>query len=375
MKIVISGGGVAGRTAMLALSQLGHSCHLFERSMSSTAGMGFVLVPSVWKLLQSLPQGTDVALPETRRGHPLHRFLMRSPRGNIDYTQTLEPGTFGMRRSDFLSVLIESTPSAQFDAGRAVQGYERSAAGEFACAVLDDGSKVEADLFVAADGIGSKARKLLFPQSPAQPARVLELVGLVRHKEVCRWVGNDLHKFQHSQGGAAIGVLPVSDEEAVWYLQFDAERFPAPRNEAADKWLFAKRMVGTWAHPLPELLAATDFERVHLWRPHEAPPPPALHERNLVLVGDAAQPLLPFTSQGVAAAIADVGALARELASMGVQARGASMARALQSYSEERCALRWPFVQKGRDLTHHFLFPGDRGHVLPITRDCAMIAK
>jgi 2-polyprenyl-6-methoxyphenol hydroxylase-like FAD-dependent oxidoreductase len=154
-------------------------------------------------------------------------------------------------------------------------------------------------------------------------------------------------------------------------LQFDSQRFPLTPDEmygetrdlARARHAFVQALVGTWAHPIPALLANTDFTRVHLWRPIETDLVPRFHRGNLVLVGDAAHPLSPFTSQGVSSAIADAIALAEET-------HGGSrenLARALERYSvrrHEQCA---PYVGQGRELVQRFLQPlSEHSCVLPI---------
>jgi 2-polyprenyl-6-methoxyphenol hydroxylase-like FAD-dependent oxidoreductase len=104
---------------------------------------------------------------------------------------------------------------------------------------------------------------------------------------------------------------------------------------------------------------------VHLWRPIETDLVPTFHRQNLVLVGDAAHPLSPFTSQGVSSAVADAVALA-EAVSGKVSSQG-ELAWALDHYSRQRRAQCAPYIAKGRELTQHFLEPLTAGkRLLPI---------
>src|SRR5262249_20679227 len=167
--------------------------------------------------------------------------------------------------------------------------------------------------------------------------------------------------------GIALGVLPVDAENVVWYVQFDARRFPPPgENGSASpevRQAFVEKLVGDWADPVGDLLDTTDFSRVHLWRPVDSDLIPRFHHRNLVLVGDAAHPLLPFTSQGVSSAIADAVALANALQA----AAGADLGEALAVYSAQRREQCSPFVAKGRELTRRFLAPQvGTGALLPV---------
>jgi 2-polyprenyl-6-methoxyphenol hydroxylase-like FAD-dependent oxidoreductase len=195
----------------------------------------------------------------------------------------------------------------------------------------------------------------------------------VRCERAAAWAEDNLNKFHAEEGGVALGILPVGAQHVVWYLQFDSKRFPLSIAAAYGSGLpgaearhaFVEALVAGWAHPVPSLIAATDFSRVHLWRPIETELIPQFHRANLVLAGDAAHPLSPFTSQGVASAVGDAVALANALDTV---AKGqATLESALSGYSAERHAACAPFVNKGREMTRDFLAPlADKSLVLPI---------
>jgi 2-polyprenyl-6-methoxyphenol hydroxylase-like FAD-dependent oxidoreductase len=164
----------------------------------------------------------------------------------------------------------------------------------------------------------------------------------------------------------------VDDEHIVWYLQFDSTRFPLTpevmlgdaAGASAARRAFIEKLVGNWGHPVPSVLANTDFSRVHLWRPIETDLVPQFHRGNMVLVGDAAHPLSPFTSQGVSSAIADAVVLAAEID--GLEST-ADLAQALSRYSLRRREQCVPYVAQGRELVQHFLEPlSEDNVVLPI---------
>src|SRR5260370_41003555 len=185
------------------------------------------------------------------------------------------------------------------------------------------------------------------------------MVGLVHCGEAEAWAEHNLNKFHADNGGIALGVLPVDSEHVVWYLQFDSLRFPASselidRNgqggEARQE--LVEKLVGKWAFHIHALLRATDFSQVHLWRPIDSDLIPSFHRGNLALVGDAAHPLSPFTSQGVSSAIADALALAEEVngaKSPDDLERGLARNSATR---REECA---PYIANGRELAERFM--------------------
>jgi salicylate hydroxylase len=105
--------------------------------------------------------------------------------------------------------------------------------------------------------------------------------------------------------GAAFGLLAPTDTRTIGFLQFDSERHksPSPNATAEDIRHFLDQVLSGAPEPVPTYLRHADLETAHVWEPVNADIPARLHCDNAVLVGDAAHPLLPFTSQGASAAL------------------------------------------------------------------------
>jgi 2-polyprenyl-6-methoxyphenol hydroxylase-like FAD-dependent oxidoreductase len=359
MDIAVFGAGIAGLMSAITLRARGASCRVFERNRhAQEAGMGFILMAEGIDCLKSF----GVNLTGSLAGVPLNRYRHRSASGEILEEQPMPAHSRSFRRRDLIAALMQALPAEAVTFDAELDSLELDADGSVRSARLSSGSVVRADLYVAADGVGSRARQALFPDWPVPMAQVPEVVGLVRCPETIRWAGRDYNKFHAPGGGLAVGVLPIDSEHLVWFLQFDAQRFPPPQETEAECHEFVSKLVGEWADPIPRLIAMTDFAAAHVWRPVDTDPLPRFHQKNLVLVGDAAHPLVPLTSQGVSSAIGDAVALARLLG----DARG-DTAGALNCYSEERRRHCTPYVAKGRELTGRFIAPQPAGSVvLPI---------
>lgn len=357
MDIAIFGAGIAGLMTAITLRAQGHNCHVYERSRRAHhAGMGFILVPEAITRLEQL----GVRLTGHYSGIPLERYLCRNSDGDILYQQAMPRDSRSFRRCDLIAALCKASGTVHhvnFDAE-----LERLAFGDggrIKTARLSSGAVVTADLFIAADGTHSRARRDLFPDWPTRPARVTEIVAIVRCPDTIRWAGCDLNKFHAAQGGLAVGVLPVDREHIVWFLQFDSISHPQQSDDegSPEAWLaHAQKLTCGWAYPIEQLLAITAPHDVHLWRPIDADVVPTFYQQNLVLVGDAAHPLSPFTSQGVASAIADAVALANAIETCTRNGNG-HLAQALALYSNERYCQCVPYLSKGRELTQKFLAP------------------
>ena len=353
MEIAIFGAGIAGLMSAITLRAQGHRCRIYERlRQGNESGMGFILMPEGADCLREF----GVHLTGSLSGVPLHHFYYRNSEGEIQHEQTMPAGARGLRRTDLITALVRALPpdgAPVFEAE--LDDLEFNASDRVAAVRLSSGALIEADLYIAADGVGSRARQALFPDWPASPARVQEVVGMARYEDAMRWAGNNFNKFHAASGGIALGVLPIDAERLVWYLQFDSQRCPTPEESPQARRAFVQQLVGEWADPIPHLLAITDFSRVHVWRPLDVDPVPSFYRGNLVLIGDAAHPLHPFTSQGVSSAIADAVALAGVV--HGSVNAHTSLDDALAGYSSRRRAQCAPYVAKGRKLTRQFLEP------------------
>lgn len=353
----IFGGGVAGLAVAAALSASGRSCRVYERRAAGAApGMGFILSPQVLTDLDRV----GVPLPAAATGVWLRRFRHYRPDGGLRQVREIPGQWRAVRRADLLRALRDRLPSPAVATGAELAKLVLDADGGVAEARLAGGERVHADLYVAGDGARSLARQAMFPTWPQRPARVVEIVALARHAGVSEWAGADFHKF--TTRGASAGLVPVGDQTVVWYIQFDRERFRPPATGDRPAAAVARQVVGGWAEPVGELLRVTDFRQAHVWRPIDADLLPRFHSGdNLVLVGDAAHPLLPFTSQGVAAAIAG----ARDLvAALDTHPSVGAALRAYSTSCHARCA---PYVRQGRELTRRFLHPDGRaGDALPL---------
>lgn len=349
MKVAIFGAGLAGLATGIGLRSQGHECRIYERSRQAhDAGMGFILMPEAISGLEDL----GVQLRADWSGIPLNQYLCRDSRGEILAQQALPSGTRSFRRRDLIAAMVAVLNGNEpINFGAELERLEFDEREMVKAAFLSSGPGIRADLYVAADGSRSKARAAMFPDWHERSAPVAEVVGMVRCADAIDWSGENFNKFHADGGGLALGIVPVDRNHVVWFLQFDVQRFHLPGETGEARLAFVESLVGKWGEPVPHLLAHTDYSRVYLWQPMDADPVPRFSCGNLVLVGDAAHPMLPFTSRGVSSAIADVVELT------GVLKSSTNLGQALTAYSTQRRRDCAPYIEKGRELTRKFLLP------------------
>jgi salicylate hydroxylase len=345
-KIAIFGAGMGGLMTHIALKKQGFSSRIYEKQCAiRREGMGFILLAEGLANLHEL----GIVSTTDSLGVPLQEYCQYYPQGRSATTELMPKGAMGVLRKNLLSALRHqvSEEEIQFECG--LTGFVLDAAGQIDRATFTNGSDIRADLYVAADGIHSQARQFLFKNWPMEEAAVHEIVGLATGREWVAWADRCFHKFIDPNGGLAFGCIPVSEDQVVWFVQFDHHRYRLTTKDCQSLRWFAQELIGHWATPIPQILKATDFNRIHLWRPINMDIVPSFYGSNLVLVGDAAHPLLPFTSQGLSAAMKDGVVLAESLS------QHSPLSNALASYSDRQRAHCLPFIQRGREMSQRFL--------------------
>ena len=181
---------------------------------------------------------------------------------------------------------------------------------------LDDGSTLNAQALVGADGLWSRVRAQLLGDAPARFSGHLayramlvqaDLPVALRSHNVTVWMGPHLHVVQYPvRRGELLNVVAIVHGQAPRELS----SWDHAAN-AAD----LKRALGPVALALQALIDAVPAWR--LWPLCDRPPMANAAEQaqgRVALLGDAAHPMRPYMAQGAGMAIEDADALGRCLA-------------------------------------------------------------
>lgn len=362
LKAVVVGGGVAGLAAAVAFRQVGIDAVVYERVPQYAArGFGFLLLPNGLRALQSFGLLDQVRAA----GYPVTLAVMRGSDGAVLSSEVLSDSVC-ISRTDLLEVFVNALPAGAVRTSTVFSGFERGPQGSVSHARFENGEVVAADLFIGADGVNSGIRHRLYPDHPCVPGRVKELICSVPASDLAAKVGGTFLKTFGPRGGLAFGVVPPGHGRLIWFLQYDSHRWQLPDHDIGFWKEFVLTQVGEWPDPIPALLDLTDFSHMHLWHTADMDPLPALHAENIVLVGDAAHALLPFTSQGANSALEDAIELANCVS--GEHNTTSRLPHALAAFDRVRRAPLQRYLQAGRELAAAFVDPGSRADaaVLPL---------
>ena len=360
---LIIGAGVAGLAMALGWRQShGVTPLICERlPAAASQGFGFLLLPRGLQALRAL--GVDVA--SELSPHPIDHVRLITPAGETLAEHGLAKGTMALDRMRLLQAL-----GSRLDPSQLRYGYQVETLNRVESRVTTVRFRGQPDLCVdlvfGADGAVSRTRRALLerpgePWMPGVAARVQEVVAMVDRPSLAARLGSGLLKIVVPGGGVAVGLLPLGGGNLVWFVQFDTQRHGRPSAEGALPFL--ERLLPAFPGWVREVIATTAPELPHHWRPLDLDPPMRLVGANIALLGDAAHPLLPFTSQGVNLALEDA-CLLRDLLH---DTRGdAEVEAALRAYERQRLPLLRHYVAAGRLMAAHFVAPGQAEAALPV---------
>jgi len=183
MKILISGGGIAGSAAALFLARRGHDVHVIDRAPSfQKRGYAITLKSFGLTLMREL------GLAEELSEHSLHLDALRVYDDHArllqvfsrELTDSTTHGLVLVYRSALHAVLYEATRRAGIPTrfGLHVEAVEQD--DRRAHVKLSDGSVEDVDLFVVAEGVRSTTRALLWKEAGVRPFDVVYAAGTVR---------------------------------------------------------------------------------------------------------------------------------------------------------------------------------------------------
>ena len=303
------GGGIAGLAAAITLRKAGWDVTVKERTPQFTeVGLGFIILPNGLEALDQVGAGEYVR----QHGKILHEAVIRTPDGNIIKDDKLD-NCLAVKRSSVIDALRACLPAEVIQNGAEFSHFEYNEEGFAIAASFKDGSRDEADIFIAADGANSIIRTQLFPSHIVGQTKIKELVGIADLPDMVKQLDGKLLKTQSVDEGLSIGLLPCNDQQVIWYIQYDCMKHDVVDLSNENKKKFALRLLEGWPAPVTDVLENTDYNKAFMWFTKDMSVLPAFHKNNIVLIGDAAHLVLPFTSQGVNSALQDAIILGRLL--------------------------------------------------------------
>jgi 2-polyprenyl-6-methoxyphenol hydroxylase-like FAD-dependent oxidoreductase len=316
-QVLIAGGGIGGLTAAIALGRCGIEAEVLERSnFTEETGAGIQLGPNATRALKRLGV-LDVIRPSAFR--PEAMWLYDGPSG-----RRLQALPLGKRAEKYYGAPYLTIHRADLHAGlRAVAetlapvelrpNFEVTSVetvGDYVMARSADGTKAEGSSLIGADGLWSAVRNLVAPQGElrfagatawrALPARE-SLPSPFDAPVIGLWFGSGAHLVHYPVcGGGSLNVVAITEggvEGQGWNQPADAAALPSKFKPFAREARSLLEHIAGWRS----------------WSLYRLAPLKSFSAGRLVLLGDAAHPVLPYLAQGAALAIEDALSLGQVL--------------------------------------------------------------
>ncbi len=331
-RIAVIGGGIGGLAAARALQLRGLEVTVHEQAARlSEFGGGVVTTPNAMKALRGL--GVEAAV--LAQAFAPARQVVRSWRSGrvIDWTRLDRyRDRFGapyctLHRGDLLEALRAAVGDAPIRLGQRCIAVGSDAGG--AHARFADGSAIEADAIVGADGIHSAVRTSLFGAEHPRFTGYVCWRGLVAAErlppglappEMTAWWGPHGHVVHYYVRRGALLNWVAHTETDAW-----TEESWSREGDMAE----VQRTYARWSRRLLQLFEAT--ERCYKWALYDREPLERWSVGRVTLLGDSAHAMLPYLAQGAAQSLEDACVLAAELARA-----PNDIPRALQAYEANR---------------------------------------
>ncbi|RLJ34652.1 2-polyprenyl-6-methoxyphenol hydroxylase-like FAD-dependent oxidoreductase [Chryseobacterium sp. 7] len=354
-KIAVVGAGISGLSMANYLEKYKIDYHIYERrNKKDLAGHGFLIPKEGMDYLYQIID-PDLLL---KNGNFLKKYTQYSHTGKILAEKNLDY-VFAISRHSLIDLLAQNISPEKITYEETIIPDEQQS-GKLK---LSNGTEIDADIAVISDGSRSRIRKHLFENEIMNMVRESEVVNIIQNKEIAHTIENDFMKFHHEDGGLTFGILKLSDDTILWYSQFDNQKYMINECSPENLRKYMLEVFEHWYPLVPQIIEKSDYKNVHLWNVYELEQLNPFYKDNFVFIGDAAHPLIPFTSQGVTSALKDSFSLTKYLVEED------TTQQAFGKYEIERKPEIEVHIQNGRTLLNQFLLPLNQQteNIIPIS--------
>ncbi|WP_419903117.1 FAD-dependent monooxygenase [Kiloniella sp.] len=328
MQVLIVGGGIAGLSTAIALKQKGIEAEIIEKASSwRSGGAGLHLPGNAVVPMERLGIRTDVesqsfAFPEIRYCDQKDSKLF-----SLDLSDGSWPAFQAISRDTFHKILVEKAGNVPVRFGIEIKtlSQEEGSPDSLSKVEFSDGKTVEYDLVIAADGINSATRGMLFG-SELQP----QSAGITCWRWITEIEGLSEPHFMLGRGKILL-LMPISSGRAYVFASITDPngKYASLNNEAVNNDVI-RREFAEFGGAVPHILKRLEQDGPVLPGQLQQMLVPEWVKGACVLVGDAAHGTLPTMAQGASMAMEDALVLAEELDAK------SSIEKALAAYQTRR---------------------------------------
>ncbi len=306
----MAGAGIGGLTAALALQRAGWQVKVFEAAQTlRTSGTGLSVMANAMAALHSI----NAHVPVEQAGQVIRDFFFKKQNGAPITSmpihaigEQLGHPNINIQRPLLLRALAQQLAPDTLSTGLRCVGYAHGPDGVKVS--FEDGSTHEADLLIGADGLNSVIRQQMLGETPTRPSGYVAWLAVTPLSHPVMSEGYVAHYWGR---GKRFGLCDVGNGQAYWWGTCN-------HDSAADAALSISKqeVLDAYAGWAPEVIAAieaTPENAILKMHARDREPVEQFCDGHVVLLGDAAHPMLPSLGQGAAQAIEDAVVLADHL--------------------------------------------------------------
>ncbi|KAJ5379941.1 Monooxygenase FAD-binding, partial [Penicillium cataractarum] len=329
MKVLIVGAGLGGLACAIACRREGIDVEILERSPEiREVGAGIQVPPNGTRIMrdfgllpQMLEKGTQVQEVSFRR-YKDGRLLRTMPFGD-DITEQFGAPWIVIHRVDYHRILHDE--AIRLGAALRLGAEVTSISTEETTALLADGTIIQADVIIGADGQMSSVRTAVL-EAPVSPTATgdmayratfsreqLEALGDEDVNELCQkiavttWLGPDKHTiFYPVRGGKEFNLVLLRPDN----LSSDIRKEQGDVDEMRESYT-------DWDKIIQKVISCVPS--VYKWKLTHLPELESWTKGSVALLGDACHPTLPYQAQGAAMAVEDGAVIGKLLGSLQTQ--------------------------------------------------------
>ncbi|MFE2752583.1 FAD-dependent monooxygenase [Actinosynnema sp. NPDC059335] len=308
-RVIVAGGGIGGLATALAVADRGHRAVVLERRSEFTElGAGIQLAPNAFLALDRL--GVAAAVLDRAVHVDALRFMDAVTGEQVaampvlgEYRERFGNPYAVVHRNDLYAPLLARCRAhldVELRVDSPVVGYEQD--GDGVVAVLADGGRVRGDALVGADGLRSAVRaQLVGDGEPRVSGHTIyrsvipmeSVPARLRSDSVTLWAGPRWHFVHYPiDGGRSLNVAVTRDNDATEVVV----GVPVER----------ERVLAEFADAAPVIRALLALGRDwRSWVLCDRDPVDRWQDGRVVLLGDAAHPMLQYAAQGACMALED----------------------------------------------------------------------
>ena len=311
-RIVIIGAGMAGLTTALSLQKAGFKPVIYEQASElKETGAGITISPNSThgleylglrnELLNLADRPESQAIIHYKTGH----LLSEKKRGNLPY-EKYGANYYQIHRADLHDILLQKVKTNDPNAiklGVSFLSYETTKT--VTTISFSNAETTKCDVLVGADGIRSLVRDVMF--EPTIP----EFTGNVAYRGLVNTVDLSSDAVTPASGVAiapkkAFARYLIRKGSLINFVAFvrregwneEGWSIPVKHEELMEEF-------GSWHPRISDLIKAAPKDKIFKWALYDRDPIDEWYTNNVVLVGDAAHPMLPFMGMGAAMGIED----------------------------------------------------------------------